>query len=416
MFPRRRHVLPLLAGLLAAASVLAQAPPDSAAASARRDYPFLSRSYVQVVLGGIAYNDRSLPDGYVAGRYSPNPFSGRLSIGTYLTDGLALQYGTLRAAAWQKFHDINDTPYDRTAWVNLWMLTLRQRLRLGGRLSAVVEGGLANVTRRGFEWGDRDVVLPNVRYLSPVGGLHLSYALDARWDLLASVTLTPRHRGTGVAAIGHYGLGAQLNFRRLVPRAASEAAGHFFPERTLRVGYGTAAIGFAVNELLSMQLETAGEKKVGLPVFWRGDVEARHTLQVGYERQLYRGRKVFALGWGASATAFQTVRTRQWVGAASVYPVLNFYFLRRRAVQPYVTWSVIGPTFLTHADLEGADPEDNTTGPRITYQDFIGLGAHLGADGRHNVEAKIEHYSNGNIFNDNAGVAVPVVFSYGWNW
>lgn len=415
MAPALRHRLLRLAGfslagqLLAAGAVLAQAPPRAAPATARADYPLLSRSYVQVALGGIDYNDGGLPPGYTAARYRPNPFSGRLSVGTHLTEGLALQYGTLRAAAWQKYHDLNDTPHDRTAWVNLWMLTLRQRLRLRGRLSLVLEGGVANVTRKGFDWlGER--VLADARYLSPVAAAQLTYALDERWDLLASATLTPRHARTGVAAIEHYGLGAQLNFRRLVPRAASPTGGAYFPEHTLRLGYGTAAIGFGVNRFLSMKTPTRGGAEVGIPVFWLGVVEAQHTLQLSYERQVYRGREVFALGWGASATAFASAGG-QWVGGASVYPVLNFYFLRRPTVRPYVTWSVIGPTVLTHADIDGAG-----TGPRLTYQDFLGLGLHLGTEGRHNLEAKIEHYSNGNLFNDNVGVAVPLVFSYGYSW
>ena len=402
-----RPLLSFLAGLLAVGTVLAQAPL-SPRERARADYPFLSRCYAEVGLGMLDYNESGgLPEGYVADRYSPNGFSGRLLLGAYLTDGLAVQYSTLRPAAWMKYHDVNGTTDDRTAFFNVWSLSLRQRLRLGPRLGLHLEAGLANVTRKGFGWTDGPV-LPSRHYVTGIAGASLSYAVDPRWDLFAQAVTLPRHRD--VRPVQHYSAGARLHFRRLVPRAESLAGGAYFPERSLRIGYGTSAIGFAVNEFFSMQLETPGGTDVGLPIFWRGKVEARHTLQVGYERQVYRGRKVFALGWGASATAFQS-EGRTWVAGASVYPVLNFYFLRRRAVQPYVTWSVIGPTVLSEVDIDGVD-----TGPHITYQDFLGVGAHLGPRGRHNLEAKIEHYSNGNIFNRNAGVAVPVVLSYGWNW
>jgi hypothetical protein len=43
----------------------------------------------------------------------------------------------------------------------------------------------------------------------------------------------------------------------------------------------------------------------------------------------------------------------------------------------------------------------------------MGLGVFFGEKRSYNAELRIMHYSNGNIFTENSGVAVPVQFTFG---
>jgi hypothetical protein len=56
------------------------------------------------------------------------------------------------------------------------------------------------------------------------------------------------------------------------------------------------------------------------------------------------------------------------------------------------------------------------TGRHFTFQDFMGAGAFLGR-GRHVAAGiKINHYSNGNIFTQNAGVKIPLTVTLGYTF
>ena len=44
------------------------------------------------------------------------------------------------------------------------------------------------------------------------------------------------------------------------------------------------------------------------------------------------------------------------------------------------------------------------TGPKFTYQDFMGIGVFFGKKRNYNFDIRIMHYSNGNLFYNNAGL------------
>ena len=75
----------------------------------------------------------------------------------------------------------------------------------------------------------------------------------------------------------------------------------------------------------------------------------------------------------------------------------------------YTNYSVIVPTYISKSTIDGIK-----TGTEFTYQDFIGIWAFFGSSKQYNLDVKIMHYSNGNIFTQNAGVAIPLVFSFGY--
>lgn len=114
------------------------------------------------------------------------------------------------------------------------------------------------------------------------------------------------------------------------------------------------------------------------------------------------------MDWGASVTAFQSSLNHENVFAFSIFPVLRFYLLRRNGYDFYTNYSLIGPTLLTKSDIDGLE-----TGPKVIFQDTMGFGVFFGKNRKYNAELRIMHYSNGNIFTRNDGVAIPLQFTLG---
>jgi hypothetical protein len=53
-------------------------------------------------------------------------------------------------------------------------------------------------------------------------------------------------------------------------------------------------------------------------------------------------------------------------------------------------------------------------GGHFTFQDFMAAGMFIGARKRLNIEFNLNHYSNGNLMSDNAGVTVPLAIKLGY--
>jgi hypothetical protein len=83
--------------------------------------------------------------------------------------------------------------------------------------------------------------------------------------------------------------------------------------------------------------------------------------------------------------------------------------LRTRPADFYLSYSLAGPTYISRVELDGLD-----TGHRFTFQDFIGTGMFLGRRRSVTIGLKINHYSNGNIFTENAGVKIPLTLALGY--
>jgi hypothetical protein len=128
-----------------------------------------------------------------------------------------------------------------------------------------------------------------------------------------------------------------------------------------------------------------------------------------YEQNVFHTRKRFALDVGASAGFYRTRQDADRFYTLSAYPLFRFMFLRAKAADVYAVYSLAGPTYISRIVLDGLD-----TGRHFTFQDFMGVGAFLGAQRNLNIGLKINHYSNGNIFTQNAGVKIPLTFSVGY--
>jgi hypothetical protein len=91
--------------------------------------------------------------------------------------------------------------------------------------------------------------------------------------------------------------------------------------------------------------------------------------------------------------------------------VLRFTVIRGNATDFYFFYSVAGPSFISRTQID-----DENTGRHFTFRDFMGIGGYIGHQKLLNTEISIGHFSNGNLFPDNAAVKIPLSFSIGYSF
>jgi hypothetical protein len=113
----------------------------------------------------------------------------------------------------------------------------------------------------------------------------------------------------------------------------------------------------------------------------------------------------------SAGASFSEWRSRDDVGfrTLSLFPVLRFTFLRSAPADMYVSFSQAGPTYISRVVIDGLP-----TGSHFTFQDFMALGTFFGPHRRWSIEFNLNHYSNGNLMADNAGVMVPLAMKFGY--
>lgn len=372
---------------------------------------FLSKSYYSLNFGGIFYpfSNDNLIDGFATETFSRNWFSGRLLLGHKLREDLSVQFGTIRPASWFKYDNVNNVGYDRSVWINAWSLSLKKDFSLSNKTSFYAEAGIANLTRFGFSINNQ-VIYEDAHYASLIYGFGLQYRLTDKWRLSANGTFLPKSSKHNQPSISQATFGFEYHLKQLDDKTADEYSSneYFFPKNIFQISYGTGEIGFGFNQFFGMSLPVGNFESFGVPIFWVGEVKAQHALSLTYQRLIYRSEKIFSLDWGVSATYFQSREGKTDVFAFSIFPVLRFYLWRKPKFDFYANYSIIGPAYITKSDID-----DTKSGPNITYQDTMGFGVFLGKERKYNLELRIMHYSNGNIFTRNAGVAIPLQFTFG---
>lgn len=373
---------------------------------------FLSKSYYNVNLGGLFYpfSNDNLPVGYETSSFSKNSFSGRILLGYKLYPNLAAQFGVMRPASWFKYDDINNIGYDRSVWINVWSLSLKKNFNITNQFSVFAEVGIANVTRRGFLIND-EIIYPDAHFGSLLYGIGTNYKLSEKWRLSLNGVFIPTSKKNNQPSISQASVGFEYHLQQIPKEKAIEYAhntSYFFPKNIIQFSYGNSGIGFGVNKFLSMNLTVGNFESFGIPVFWFGEVKTTHSFSVTYQRTAFRTEKLFSLDWGVSVTGFQSQLKKENVFAFSIFPVIRFYLLRRKGFDIYTNYSIIGPTYITKKNIDGFN-----SGPNAIYQDIMGLGVFFGKKRKYNFEFRIMHYSNGNIFPKNAGVAIPIQFTFG---
>lgn len=396
------RVFPLLLAAVCLPALAAGQTTSGAAPADRAQLPhWLQDTFVDVHVGGVSYPFSRLQletGSTVSSIRRPAPIVRVTLNGRHLSERVSLQLSYMRPVQYVRYDDLNGTTRDRTVWMHYAMLTLKALLPVGRRLSLYGEAGPALATRSGFNL-DGEPVVRDMMAATAVLGVGLDLQLTPRWAVTAGATYLPGKRSVRQPRTVVASAGVRYSLRALTDERVRQVrdAGRMFP-RTLAHVELTGGTGYSVNNFFSRKV----------PVFWGGNVKVDQGLAAHVERSVFHTRSVFSLGFGASLGAWKTRRDDQRFATLSVYPVLRFTVVRTRPFDLYLTYSMAGPTFISRVAMDG-----HQTGPRFTFQDFMGLGAFLGRDRRTHIGIKINHYSNGNLFPSNAGVKIPLTLVVG---
>ena len=400
----RRFAIPGFVLCLSGATAAQTAAPDPPADDERAQYPaILANSFVSINVGSIGYpfSDRQLEPGYqVESIAVPHVAVRAVLLGRHFGKYLSAQATYLRPVRYVKYRNI-DGHGTRSVWMHFGTVTLLARVPVSDRLSMSGEGGLAITSRAGFEI-DESPVVKDAHFSSLLVGAGVEYRVNRTWDLVAGVAYIPSRARDRQPATTLTSAGFRYNMRPLPEAqvAATRAAGFIFPKHTIQFGYTTNALGYRANHFVSRTV----------PIFWGGKVEVkRSVVNLQYQRNLFHTKKVFSLDVGARFGQWTSRNNGERFHTLAVYPLLRFTFLRLAPADLYASYSVAGPSYISRRVIDGRQ-----TGGHFTFQDFMAIGAFIGG-GRHlNVEVELNHYSNGNILLENAGVKIPLTFKAGY--
>jgi hypothetical protein len=282
--------------------------------------------------------------------------------------------------------------------VHFGALTLKPQLPVGRRVTLYGEAGLGLTSRRAIMVG-ADAAVPAAHYASVLLAGGAEYHLGGAWDLAAGATYSPGSGRDRQPRTLLFSGGFRYNLRPIPAERAemNRRSDAVFPRSVIQVEY-TAGVGYGVNDFVSRKV----------PIFWGGTVKVARGVAVHLQRNVFHTRRRFGLDLGASASLWRSRGDADRFAALSVYPLFRLTAVRARPADLYLFYSVAGPSYVSRRVIDGRD-----TGGGFTFQDFMGLGAFLGKGRRVSAVLKINHYSNGNLLTDNAGIKVPLTLGLG---
>ena len=370
----------------------------------RTQYPrLLQDSYVSINVGAIdqPFSQAQLEPGFRAVSIEVPRVDVRVMlIGHEFNRVISAQASYMRPLNYVTYANVRPGDVDRHhVRVNFGAVTLKARLPVARRWAAYGEGGLGFTSRTGFNLGDTPVVT-DAHYASVLLGGGAEYRVTPSWDLTGGVSFSPGRDEVRQPHTLFFSSGFRYTVRALAAERvdANRDAGVIFPRQIIQVEYSSGT-GYGVNNFVSRTV----------PIFWGGHAKVDFGIAPHYERNVFHTRRVFALDVGASAGFYKTRLNDERFVTLSVYPLFRFTFLRTRLADMYFAYSLAGPTYISKVILD-----DLNTGRHFTFQDFMGIGWFAGANRNLNFGLKINHYSNGNIFTQNAGVKIPLTFSVGY--
>ena len=370
----------------------------------RTQYPrALQNSYITINVGAIdqPFSQQQLQSGFQAQSIEVPPVDVRVMLlGHEFNRFVSAQASYMRPLNYVAYRSVTSGDLDtHHVRVNFGAVTMKMRAPLHGRWSGYAEGGLGFTSRTGFRVGEAQAV-SDAHYASGLVGGGVEYRLNPSWDLTAGLTLSPGKASVDQPRTLYSSGGIRYTMRALPPERveAIRRSGFTFPRQVAYIEYSSGT-GYGVNDFVSRTV----------PIFWGGHAKVDFGIAPHYERNVFHTRKVFALDVGASAGFYKTRQHNDRFFTLSAYPLFRFTFLRARLADMYFAYSLAGPSYISKIVLDGLD-----TGRHFTFQDFMGIGWFAGAERQLNIGVKINHYSNGNIFTQNAGVKIPLTFSIGY--
>jgi hypothetical protein len=310
------------------------------------------------------------------------------------------QISYMRPVDWVIYKNINGDQKSHSVWMNVAGLTMAAQIPVHKKFSLFAEAGPGFITRTGFEINGKPVI-KDAAYITLLTGAGLQYHINEKWDLQINATWSPAHAADKQPHTVFYSTGFNYHLHELSKEKVESKikSGYYFARQLFQAGYTTNATGYGVNALFS--------KKI--PIFWGGAARVMQGFSLNYQRNIFHARKVFSFDWGAGMGYWKSEKKRDDFFTMSLYPVLRFTAIRSKKADLFFEYSVAGPTFISKKIID-----NEQTGPLFTFQDFMGIGLFAGAKKNWNTGIRIVHFSNGNIFPQNAGVKVPLTFSLGY--
>jgi len=364
---------------------------------------FLSDSWFGVNVGYINYpfSHLQLEPGYVAESvHIPHAAVRVILFGHQFNRYLSAQISYMRPVNWVQYKNVNGDQENYSVWMNEAGLTLRSKAPLSKKISMYGEGGLGIITRSGFEIDSLPVV-KDANYASVLLGGGVEYLLNKNWDLILGVAWSPAQGKVKQPSTVFFSGGFNYTMRSLSKEKVEKNAnsGFIFPGNLLQIGYTTNRLGYGVNNFVS--------KKI--PIFWGGEAQIGQGVSMQYQRNIFHTITVFSLDWGANLSWWRSQKNKDEFFTLSLFPLFRFTVIRSKTTDLYFNYSLAGPAFISRTIID-----DRNTGKKFTFQDFMGMGIFAGKDRNINAELRIAHYSNGNIFPQNAGVKIPLSFNMGF--
>ncbi len=397
---RKIFQLVLITGFFFQAGITVTAQPGEK----RIQYPgVLKNSYFGLNIGYINYpfSSMQLEPGFTVQSVNIPHIAPRLILyGHRFNKYLSAQISYMRPIDWVMYKNINGDQRNHSVWMNIAGLTLATQIPVHKKFFLFAEAGLGIITRKGFGINGIPVV-KNAAYNTLLAGAALQYHMNEKWDLQISATWSPAHKADKQPHTVFYSTGFNYHLKELSKEKVESNinSSYYFPKHFIQAGYTTNATGYGVNTLFSKKL----------PVFWGGAAQVKQGFSLNYQRNIFHARKVFSFDWGAGMGYWKSEKKQDEFFTLSIYPVLRFMAFRSKQTDLFFEYSVAGPSFISKKTID-----NENTGPQFTFQDFMGIGLFAGAKKNWNAGIRIVHFSNGNIFPQNAGVKIPLTFSLGY--
>lgn len=381
---------------------------SSIAQDSRAQFPsVMNKFYFEVNTGYIHYpfTAQTAEPGYsISGVKIPHMALRIIPIGYDFNKYLSAQISYMRPVLWVHFiytKGPGEENVERAVWMNISSVTIKPKLPLSEHLSLFGEGGLAIVTRNGFEDHEGNPVVSNANYAAFIASGGIKYHVNERWDLQLSTVWSPENKAEKQPVNMFYSGGFSYKILPLPEEKLKRSVetGYVYPKQWFQLGFSTNGLGYGVNNFFSEGV---------VPVFWGGEAEVAKGFYASYQRNVFHGAKVFSLDWGATAAFWQSREKKENFVTLSLFPVFRFNWLHSKPADLYFFYSVAGPTYISMYLID-----DKTTGNHFTFADYMGIGGFLGNEKKINFEVKIGHYSNGDIYPYNEGVKIPLSFSLG---
>jgi len=368
--------------------------------------------YLDLSYGLLHYpfSEQQLEPGYELTSLHNPPAAIKLGAGYRFNPYLSAQLSYLFPTAWVEYtYRFGDRDITRPIWTNVGAAGLVGTIPLASRWSASLELGTALMTRKGFRDPEQQQVVNDASFVTLYTGANLRYHLSESFGIQLQGNYMPasaKHRHPSTLFAGG-GVSYRLQPLSTEQLAKTARSGRNYPHQWVQLGYSSNAVGYGINDFFSGEV---------LRIFWGGSVPVQQGISLQYQRNVFHTARWFAVdlalnaSWWEAQPTQESVQPEQFI-TLSVAPVFRVNVLYTPVADAYLFYSVAGPSYISSTKVNGFD-----LGTRFVFMDTMGAGLFFGTSRQYNAEFKIGHYSNGNLFPQNAGVKVPLALHLGYAW